>query len=111
MVNRTLTALAAAAITAGAVALAFPAHAAPAGDSVTISLAGLNPGDPADAARIDRRLRSAARDLCESQLIQPLKLRDRAIACEKAVMAEGRNSVELAAAKQGGPFRLTLRTN
>jgi UrcA family protein len=111
MLKRTLTALAAAAVTAGAVAIAFPAHAAPARDSVTISLEGLNPGDPADAARIDRRLRNAARDLCETQLIQPLRLREQAAACEKSVIADGRASVELAAARQGGPFRLTLRTN
>ena len=109
MFNRTLTALAAAAVTAGAVALAVPAHAAPAEDQVTISLAGLDLADPANSDRIDRRIRSAARGLCGSDLIQPIRLMERAAACEKSVVAEARNTVELAAAKRGAPFRLALR--
>lgn len=111
MFNRMLTALAAAAVTAGAVALAVPAQAAPAEDSVTISLAGLNLADPANAARIDRRIRNAARQVCGSDLVQPIGLMEKAAACEKSVVADAHNSVELAAARQGGPFRLTLRSH
>jgi UrcA family protein len=111
MFNRTLAALAAAAVTAGAVALAVPAHAAPAEDSLTIDLAGLNPADPANAGRIDRRIRTAARDYCGSTLVQPIRLMERAAACEKSIVADARSNVEIAAARQGGPFRLTLRTN
>ncbi len=107
--NRMLTALAAAALTTGAVALAVPAHASPAEDVVSISLEGLDSADPADAARIDRRIRSAARSLCGSKLIQPLRMRERAAACEEAVTADVRGSVELAAARQTTPFRLALR--
>ena len=106
---RTVSALAALAMTAGTVAFATPAQAAPAEDVVTVSLAGLNPSDPADSDRIERRIRSAARDLCGSQLIQPLRLMQKAADCEKAVVADARNEVEIAA-RQRGPFRLALRS-
>jgi UrcA family protein len=108
---RTLSAPAALAMSAATLALAAPAHAAPAGDdSVTVSLDGLNPADPADAAAIGRRIRSAARGLCGSELIQPIRLRAKAAACEQAAIADAQAAVEVAAARQGGPFRLTLRS-
>ena len=108
---RTLSALAAVALTVGAFALTAPAHAAPADEGVTVSLDGLNPADPADAERIGRRIRNAARGLCGSQLIQPARLRQQALDCEKAAVAEAQTAVEIAASRQGGPFRLTLRSN
>lgn len=109
---RTLSTLAAAAaLTVGAIALAAPAQAASVDDGITITMDGLNPADPADAERIGRRIRSAARGLCGSQLIQPLRLREQAIACEKAAGADAQNAVEIAASRQGGPFRLTLRSH
>jgi UrcA family protein len=107
--HRTLSAIAALAMTAGTIAFAAPAHAAPAEEGFTISLEGLDAADPADAARIDRRIRTAAQDLCGSKLIQPIRLRAQAAACEAAVTADARSSVQLAAAKQGTPFRLALR--
>ena len=109
--HRTLSALALLALTTGTLALAAPAQAAPAEDSVTVSLDGLNPADPADFGRIERRIRNAARGLCGSQSIQPVRLMQQAAACEKAVVADAQDAVEIAAARQGGPFRLTLRTN
>jgi UrcA family protein len=108
---RTLSALAALAMTAGTFAIAAPARAAPADDGVTVSLDGLNPADPADADRIERRIRSAARGLCGSQRVQPVKLMQQSAACEKAIVADARSAVEIAAARQGGPFRLTLRSS
>jgi UrcA family protein len=108
---RTLSTLAAAALTVGALALAAPAQAAPAVEGVTIALDGLNPADPADAERLGQRIRSAARGLCGSELIQPVRLRQQALACEKAAVADARNAVEIGASRQGGPFRLTLRSN
>lgn len=108
---RTLSALAAAALTVGAFALTAPAQAAPVEDGVTISLEGLNPADPADADRIERRIRNAARDLCGSQAFQPVRFMQQAAACEKAALTEARTAVELAASRQGGPFRLTLRSH
>jgi UrcA family protein len=108
---RSFSALAAAALTLGTFALTAPAQAAPADEGVTVTLDGLNPADPADAARIDRRIRNAARDLCGSQAIQPLQLMQKAAACEKAAVADAHSAVELAASRQGGPFRLTLRSN
>lgn len=107
--NRMLTALAAAAMTTATVALAAPAQAATADDVVNISLAGLDSSDPADAVRIDRRIRSAAQSLCGSKLIQPTRMRELAAACEEAVTADARSAVELAAANRSTPFRLALR--
>jgi UrcA family protein len=108
--HRTLTAFAAAiAMTAGTFALAAPAQAAPAGDVVNISLQGLDSSDPSDAVRIDRRIRVAAQNLCGSTQIQPLDMRVKAAACEAAVTADARNSIQLAAARNATPFRLALR--
>ena len=107
--NRSLSAIAALAMTAATFALAAPAQAAPADDSVRISFEGLDLADPADAVRIDRRIRTAAQSFCFSTLIQPTWMRQRAAECEEAVTADARNAVELAAAKQGKPFRLALR--
>ena len=104
-----LAALAAVAMTTGTFALAAPAQAAPAEDVVSISLEGLDFSDPADAVRIDRRIRVAAQDLCGSKRIQPIDLRERAEACAAAVTADARSAVRLAAAKQGTPFHLALR--
>jgi hypothetical protein len=95
---RTFSALAAAAITVGAFALTAPAHAAPADEAITVSL-----------ERIDRRILSAARDLCGSRRLQPVRLMQAAAACEQAAVAEGRTAVQLAQSRSGSPFRLTLR--
>jgi UrcA family protein len=111
MLTRTLSALAAAAVTMSMFALTAPAHAAPGDDMVTVSLEGLNPADPADADRIERRIRTAARGLCGSGLFQPVRLMQQAAACEKAAVAQGQSAVELAAERRSGPFRLTLRSN
>ena len=108
---RTLSALAAAALTVAAFTLTAPVHAAPAEEGVTVTLDGLNPADPADSERIGRRIRNAARALCGSQAVQPVRLMQQAAACEKAAVADARTAVELAASRQGGPFRLTLRSN
>ena len=104
-----LSAFAALAMTAGTFAFAAPAQAAPADDVVSISFEGLDASDPADAVRIDRRIRTAAQSLCGSKLIQPLRMRERAEACEAAVTADARGAVRLAAAKQSTPFRVALR--
>jgi UrcA family protein len=107
--NRMLSALAAVALATGTAALAAPANAAPADNFVSISIEGLNPSNPADAARIDRRVRTAAANLCESDQIQPIRMRQNALACEQAVVADARSAAHLAAAKQATPFRLALR--
>jgi UrcA family protein len=107
--NRTLSAIAALAMTAGTLALAAPAQAAPADDIVSISLDGLDAANPADAARIDRRIRSAAQDVCGSKLIQPGRLRAQAQACETALTADAHSAVQVAAARNSTPFRLALR--
>ena len=108
--HRSLTALAAAlAMTAGTFALAAPAQAARADDNFSISIQGLDPSDPADAVRIDRRIEMAAQEICGSTQVQPLRLRVKAAACEAALTADARSSVQLAAAKHATPFRVALR--
>lgn len=107
--HRTLSTIAALAMTAGSLALAAPAHAAPVEDVVSISLEGLDSSNPADAVRIDRRIRSAAQSLCGSNQIQSLRMRGQAEACEESVTADARSAVRLAAAQQRTPFRLALR--
>jgi UrcA family protein len=107
--HRTLSAIAALVMTAGTIAFAAPAQAAPVEDAVSINLEGLDSSNPADAARIDRRIRIAAQSLCGSNLIQPLRRRGQAAACEEAVTADAHDAVRLASAKQGTPFRLALR--
>ena len=107
--HRTLSAIAALVMTAGTVAFAAPAHAAPVEDVVSISLEGLDSSNPADSARIDRRIRIAAQDHCGSNLIQSLRRRGLAAACEEAITAGARDAVRLASAKQGSAFRLALR--
>jgi UrcA family protein len=106
---RTLSAVAALAMTAGTLAFAVPAHAAPAEEGFSISLEGLDSSDPAHAARIERRIRAAAQSHCGSNLIQPTGARVLAAACEQAVTAEARSAVQLAAARQSTPTRLALR--
>jgi UrcA family protein len=107
--NRMLSAVAALAMTTGTLALAAPADAASPDDVVSISIEGLDPSNPADAARIDRRVRTAAAGLCGSDQIQPTRMREKAVACEAAVVADARSAVQLAAARQATPFRLALR--
>lgn len=107
--HRTLSAIAALAMTAGTLALAAPAHAAPAEEGVSISLEGLDSSNPVDAARIDRRIRTAAQSLCGSNLIQSIRMREQAAACEQAVTADARSAVRLAAAKQDSTVQLALR--
>ncbi|HYW14692.1 MAG TPA: UrcA family protein [Allosphingosinicella sp.] len=107
--HRTLSAIAALAMTAGTIAFAAPAHAAPVEDVVSIDIEGLDASNPDHAARIDRRIRIAARELCGSKLIQPIRMRERAEACEAGVTADARSSVQLASARPGTPFRLAFR--
>jgi UrcA family protein len=111
MFNRSLSALAAAALTAGTVALATPVHAAPAEDSVTVSIGDLDMSNPSDQARFDRRVRGAARQICGSQQLQPIQMARQVSSCQAEVVANAKADVEIARAKEGGPFRLTLRSH
>jgi UrcA family protein len=107
--NRMLSTIAAIAVSAGTLTLAAPAYAGSGEEAFSISIEGLNPSNPADVAQIDRRVRTAARDLCGSDLVQPLRMRAKAEACEESVVADARSAVRLAAARQATPFRLALR--
>jgi UrcA family protein len=108
--NRIFPALAAAALAAVTVAVATPA-AAQDNDSVTIKVSDLDLASSEGAARFDRRVRQAARSLCGDHQLQTLDMRGITEACHSAVAANARADAQLALAKNGGPFRLALRTN
>jgi len=106
---KTLTALAAAALAASA--LSSPAAAAaPAGETIAVSYAGLDLANPADAARFDGRLKAAARDLCGEAPALDLRLSGLVEACKADVMARVRADVRLAL-RTGGSRTVALRTN
>ena len=108
--NRTVSALAAAALAAATVAVATPA-AAQENERVAISVAGLDLSDASDAARFERRVRQAARTICGDHQLQTLDMRGITEACHTSVMSNAKADAQLALAKSGGPFRLTLRSN
>lgn len=112
MFKRNFAALAAAAVTAGAIALTTPAHAAAqAEDSVAISYGDLDLSTADGSARFERRVRQAARSLCGWSQLQPIDMQRQVSACQQSVVANARADAEVATARIGGPFRLTLRTN
>jgi|SRR4051794_14386319 UrcA family protein len=97
MLNRTLSALGAAAMAAATLLAATPAAAAPAADdSVTISYAGLDMANPADAAAFDRRVRNAAIDYCGNFPALDLKLQSKVQACRSAIAANARADLAFA---------------
>lgn len=104
-----LTALGAAALAASA--LSTPAAAAPEDNvSVVVSYAGLDPAKPADAARLDRRLRAAAHAICREASVPDLDLARQTAECEAGVLGRGKSELQLA--MQSGRSRtLALRTN
>jgi UrcA family protein len=111
MFNRTVSALAAAALAAGTVALTAPAHAAQSEDSVTIAVGDLDLSNPSDTARFERRVRTAARGICGTHQIQPVNMARQVTACQAEVVSNAKADAELALAKSGGPFRLALRAD
>ena len=110
MYHRTLSALAAAAVTAGVLALATPVHAQDA-VAVTVSVAGLDLADPADLARFERRVRFASADICGELPARGIQRQGEVASCQEQVVANARADATALAAKQpAGRFRLALRT-
>ena len=109
MFKRPLAALAAAAVTAGAIALTTPVHAAqPTEDSVAGRYAALDLSTAAGSARFERRVRDAARSLCGTAQLQPINMARQVSACHRTAVANAKADAQVAM-KDGGPVRLALR--
>jgi UrcA family protein len=109
MFQRTLSALAAAALTAGTLALATPASAAEIDGEVAVSVSGLDLSTAADAARFERRVRQASTAVCGDMPARGIQRIGEVKACQDSVVANAKADAQTALAKNGGPFRLALR--
>jgi UrcA family protein len=110
MFQRSLSAMAAAALAAGTVAFAVPAHAAAGEDQVVVSIGDLQLSNPADSARFERRVRSAARSICGTAARQPLDLNLMVAECQNSLISDARAKAQLALAAGNREVRLALRT-
>ena len=111
MMTRTLSAVAALALTAGTLALSTPAHAASGEVGVTVRYGDLDLGSAAGKARFDRRVRNAARAICGSTLRQPLNMQTQIAACQEEVIAGAQADLETALGERPDGTRLALRGN
>jgi UrcA family protein len=110
------TALGAGALAAAA--LCTPAAANPTEETanpteetkVVVSYAGLDLANPADAARLDRRLKAAARTICGDAPLLDLGLAAKAESCRADAMARARADLRIAM-RSGGNRVVALRTN
>lgn len=103
-----LTALGAAALAASA--LSTPAAAQVDETSVVVSYAGLDLANPADAARLERRLRIAATAVCGEAPLLDLTQTAHVRACKADAIARAKSDLQLAL-RAGGNRTLALRTN
>ncbi|HEY0113859.1 MAG TPA: UrcA family protein [Allosphingosinicella sp.] len=109
MFKRTFSAVAAAALTAGTLALSTPVLAASIGETVTINYSDLNLETAAGRAHFERRVKQAARSVCGATQRLPLSMQSAAKACVDEVMAEAAAQVETAS-RGDAPSQLALGT-
>jgi UrcA family protein len=99
MLTRTLSAVAALALTAGTLALSTPVHAAEAEQAVVaVAIGDLDLGRPGDVATLERRVRAAAREICGAMPTRGLREQGEVAGCQAQVVANARRDVELAIA-------------
>ena len=113
MFNKTVSAVAAALLATGTVALSTPALAAELDeDSVSVRVGDLDLGTAKGAARLDRRIRAAAREIFGHVPAQDLAMQAMVESCQARVVAgaaaEAR-SVIAAAGARGEPLVLGTR--
>ena len=112
MFNKTVSAVAAALLATGTVALSTPAFAAELEDKVSVKVGDLDLGTAKGAARLDRRIRAAAREICGHVPHQDLAMQALVESCQAQVVAgvaaEAR-SVVTAANGRGEPLVLGTR--
>lgn len=111
MYIRTVSALAALALTAGTLALSTPVHAAPAEEQeqVKVKTGDLDLTSASGVARLDRRVRAAARQICGTVPATDLNMQRQVAGCQQAVLDNAREDVALALRAAGTPYRLALR--
>ena len=111
MFNRSLSALAAVALTAGTVAFSSaPANAAEADHEVSVAIGDLDLSSRSDQAKLDRRVKLAARQLCGDA--SPVDFRQHAVvtACQTQAVENAHADVQLARSGTGTRIaRLALR--
>ena len=110
MLIRIVSVLGAMAATAATLAFATPAAAQNEDRSVTVSIADLDPSSPTDAARLDRRLRAAAREVCGPDQGKDVRARRLTLACEKVALSRANADVQVAL-RGGGSRTVALTTN
>ena len=81
---------------AAALAIATPVSAQEETRSVIVSFAGLDLARPADADRLERQLRMAARQVCGSDEPLHILARLQAVECEKSALDRAHADVQLA---------------
>ena len=96
MFTRFISLLGAIAATAATVAFASPAAAQTDDKVAVVSFAGLDLAKPADAARLDNRLRAAARDVCGPDQANDIRLHRQAMECQKEALSRANADVRLA---------------
>jgi UrcA family protein len=109
MLVRLLSTLGALAATAATLAIATPVSAQEEVRSATVSFAGLDLAKPADAARLDRRLQAAARQVCGPNEDADIRAHRDRVACEKTALSRGRADVQLALRGSGTEVALTTK--
>ena len=112
MFERNLSALAATALTAGTVALSSaPAQASTIDEqTISVSIADLDLSTPKGTARLERRVRYAARQICGWDSGLTLGLKRKVAECHEQVIASAQDDVDLAIQRSGQrPGRLALR--
>ena len=109
MYTRTVSALAALALTAGTLALSTPVHAAPIEEQVEVKTSDLDLSSAKGVARLDRRVRAAAREICGTVPVTDLNMQRQVAGCQQAVLDNARKDVALALRAAGTPYRLALR--
>ena len=110
MLKQIVPVLGALAATAATLAFATPAAAQAEDRSVTVSIADLDPSKPADAVRLDHRLRAAARTVCGPDGGMDRRAHQQAADCEKVALNRANSDVRLAL-RGGGGKTVALTTN
>jgi UrcA family protein len=110
MLIRIVSVLGAMAATAATLAFATPAAAQTEDRSVFVSIADLDPSNPADAVRLDRRLQAAARSVCGPDEGANIKARQQMSDCQTIALRRANAQVEVAL-RGGGSKTIALSTN
>ncbi|HEY0411581.1 MAG TPA: UrcA family protein [Allosphingosinicella sp.] len=111
MLTRTLAALAAIALTGATLAISTPVSAETIDDAVTVRFGDLDLSTRAGADKLDRRLVSAAREVC-GWVPREMDLKADVIACRQRAVAKARSDLQIAmAGRAGGGRTVALRTN